>query len=340
MKNQIKEINELDLLRYVNNELSDRERTEVEEWIGRSEENRKIAEDYYYLSFAVSSLQSIQNAAPQKALEKVNKRIRKNRSQRLTLYFQRIAAMLLLPLLLLSAYLLLKPQEQEPIYYLEARMTPGMIGSTILPDGTKVWLNSSSYIKYPNLFSGDTREIELDGEAYFVVTENAEKPFIVHTENSSIKVLGTEFNVDAYSHNSFVATTLVKGAVEFNYKKEDCKTNSIFMHPNEQILYDKSTHQARLNDTYILKDIAWMKGKIILRETPLSEILWILSKRFNVEFTIKDPAFYKHSFTGVFTNQQIERVLEHFKRSSGINYQIDHQLDKDGEITKSRVVLY
>jgi len=339
--NPEKEINELDLLRYVNNELTEQERTEVEEWINSSEDNRKVAEDYYYLSFAVSSLQTMKRAAPQKALEKVNKRIRKNKSHKLFIRIQQIAAILLLPLILLSGYLLLQPKgEEETSFILEARMTPGMIGSTTLPDGTKVWLNSSSYLKYPNIFSGETREVTLDGEAYFQVTSNAEKPFIVHTENSSIKVLGTEFNIDAYSSSSFIATTLVEGSVEFNYKNRDSKTKTMILEPNEQILYDKKTNLAKKNETYVPKDIAWKKGQIVLRETPLTEILWILSKRFNVEFKIKDVALYNHSFTGVFTNQQIERVLEHFKRSSGIRYKIDHQLDEDGEITKSRVELY
>lgn len=180
----------------------------------------------------------------------------------------------------------------------------------------------------------------LDGEAYFKVTENTKKPFIVHSGNSSVKVLGTEFNMDAYSSNGFIATTLVNGSIQFNYQNEDDTSSSVIIEPNEQIYFDKKTSQTQVSEAYIPKDIAWKNGQIILKETPLSEILWILSKRFNVEFTIKDPAFYKHSFTGVFTNQQIERVLEHFKRSSGIRYKINHELDQDGEITKSQIELY
>lgn len=336
---QKKNINELDLFRYMNHELSGQEYIEVEEWINASEENRKIAKDYYELSFAVTSLQFIKRSAPQKALGKVNKQIKEKQFKKLYLFVQRVAVVLLLPLLILSGFLLLQPREETSVFYLEARMTPGMIGSTILPDGTKVWLNSSSYLKYPNIFSGQTREVTLDGEAYFKVTENAEKPFIVHTGNSSVKVLGTEFNMDAYSSNGFIATTLVNGSVEFNYQSKD-NSGSIIIEPNEQVYYDKKNNCPQVNEAYVPKDIAWKNGQIILRDTPLSEILWILSKRFNVEFIIKNPAFYKHSFTGVFTNQQIERVLEHFQRSSGIRYKMNYLLDQDGEITKSQVELY
>lgn len=338
--NQNKEINELDLFRYMNHELNGEGQTEVEEWINASEENRKIAEDCYQLSFAVTSLQFIKRSAPQKALEKVDKRLKKEQYRKIYLFVQRVAVILLLPLLVLSGYLLLQPEGKAPVFYLEARMTPGMIGSTILPDGTKVWLNSSSYLKYPNIFSGDTREVTLDGEAYFEVVANAEKPFIVHTDNSSVKVLGTEFNMDAYSSNGFIATTLVEGSIEFKYQNEDHLSQTMRIRPNEQVIYDKKTSRAQIGETYIAKDIAWKNGQIILKDTPLSDILWILSKRFNVEFTVKKPAFYKYSFTGVFTNQQVERVLEHFKRSSGIRYKMDYQLDKDGEIIKSRVELY
>lgn len=151
---QKKNINELDLFRYMNNELSGQEYIEVEEWINASEENRKIAKDYYELSFAVTSLQFIKRSAPQKALENVNKQIKEKQFRKLYLFVQRVAVILLLPLLTLSGILLLQPREKTPVFYLEARMTPGMIGSTVLPDGTKVWLNSSSYLRYPNLFSG------------------------------------------------------------------------------------------------------------------------------------------------------------------------------------------
>lgn len=334
------EINELDLFRYMNHELSGQEYIEVEEWINASEENRKMAEDYYELSFAVTSLQIIKRSAPQKALEKVNKRIQERQFRKLYLFVQKVAVILLLPLLALSGFLLLQSKEETPVVYLEARMTPGMIGSTVLPDGTKIWLNSSSYLKYPTHFPGPTREVTLDGEAYFEVAENAEKPFIVHTGNSSVKVLGTEFNVDAYSSNDFIATTLVNGSIEFSYQNEYDISRTIIVEPNEQAYYDKKTCQTQIGETYVPKDIAWKKGQIVLNDTPLSDILWILSKRFNVEFIIKNSAFYKYSFTGVFTNQQIERVLEHFKRSSGIRYKIDHQFNQDGEIIRSQIELY
>lgn len=335
-----KEINELDLFRYMNHELSGEEYIAVEEWINASEGNRKIAEDCYELSLAVNSLKIIKQSAPQKALKNVNRRIKEKQFRKVYLFIQNVAVILLLPLLCLSGYLLLHSEEETPVFYLEARMTPGMIGSTVLPDGTKVWLNSSSYLKYPNTFSGQTREVVLDGEAYFKVNRNAQKPFIVHTGNSTVKVLGTEFNMDAYSSNGFITTTLVNGSIEFNYQDEDNPSGSVILKPEEQVYYDKKNSQAKVRPAYVPKDVAWKNGQIILKDTPLSDILWMLSKRFNVEFSIKNPAFYKYSFTGVFTNQQIERVLEHFKRSSGIRYKINYKLDEEGEITRSQIELY
>lgn len=335
-----KDINELDLFRYVNRELTGQELIEVEEWINASKENRKMAEDFYELSFAVTSLQIIKRSAPQKALAKVNRQIREKQFRKLVLFVQRVAALLALPLLILSGFLLMQPREETPVSYLEARMTPGMTGSTVLPDGTKIWLNSSSSLTYPSRFQGQTREVTLDGEAYFDVAGNAEKPFIVHTGKSSVKVLGTQFNVDAYSSNGFTTTTLVEGSVEFSYQNEDNISRTILLKPNEQICYDKKNSQTQIGETYVPKDIAWKNGQIVLKETPLSDILWILRKRFNVEFIIKDSTFYNYSFTGVFANQQIERVLEHFKRSSGIHYKMNHQLDKDGGVVRSLIELY
>ncbi|MDL2255416.1 FecR domain-containing protein [Parabacteroides sp. OttesenSCG-928-K15] len=333
-------MDELMLIRYAKNELTEAEREKVEKWIDASPENKKIADDCFYLSWAISTLYNMKRSMPEAALQRVDKRLSKNKSRSVFWYLQRIAAILIIPIMLLAGYMLMRSQEKQPVCYLEARMTPGMIGSMSLPDGTKVWLNSSSSIKYPMKFVGDEREIYLDGEAFFQVEKDVEKPFIVQTKQSSITVLGTAFNVDAYSFNPVVTTTLVEGSVEFSYKDEYNKTKSFLLAPNEQIAYHVETGKATSQETYVPKDIAWKNGQIILRDTPLTEVLWILSKRFNVDFVIKDPAFYKHSFTGVFTNQQIERVLEHFKRSSEINYKIDHQLDNDGEIVRSRVELF
>lgn len=335
-----KKIDEIILLQYVEGGLKEEERREVEEWISHSKENRLLAEDYFYLSFAVSSLETMMRATPEKALQNINKRILKRTTHQLYPRLQQIAAILFLPLLVLSGYLLFHPEEKPHAFYLETRMTPGMIGSTILPDGTKVWLNSTSCLKYPTVFSEGIREVELDGEAYFQVTPDSIRPFIVHTEKSSVTVLGTEFNIDAYSYNNFIAATLVDGSVVFDYKNISDSKKSIRMEPGEQIIYDKQTSQTRKNDTYVPKDIAWKDGQIILKETPLSEIMWILTKRFNVEFKIKDPALYQQSFTGIFTNQQLERVLEHFKISSGIRYHIDYLTDGKNEITKNIVTLY
>ncbi|MCI6213222.1 FecR family protein [Bacteroides heparinolyticus] len=335
-----KEIDELDLYRYMNRELTDQEQSEVEEWINASDENRKIAKDYHELFLAVTSLQLIKQSASQKALENVNRRIRKRQFRQVYLVVQKVAAIALLPLLCFSVFLLLQSKEEVPVCYMETRMTPGMIGWTILPDGTKVWLNSSSYLRYPNTFSGETREVTLDGEAYFEVAGNAEKPFIVHSGNSFVKVLGTKFNMDAYSSNGFIATTLIEGVVEFCHPGGYDTSRTIRIEPDKQVYYDKKNNKSEVREAYVPKDIAWKNGQVVLKETPLSDILWILSKRFNVDFVVRNPAFYKYSFTGIFTNQQIERVLEHFKRSSGIHYKINYHSGPNGEIARTRIELY
>lgn len=335
-----KEIDELDLYRYMNRELTDQEQSEVEEWINASDENRKIAKDYHELFLAVTSLQLIKQSASQKALENVNRRIRKRQFRQVYLVVQKVAAIALLPLLCFSVFLLLQSKEEVPVCYMETRMTPGMIGWTVLPDGTKVWLNSSSYLRYPNTFSGETREVTLDGEAYFEVAGNAEKPFIVHSGNSFVKVLGTKFNMDAYSSNGFIATTLIEGVVEFFHPGGYDTSRTIRIESDKQVYYDKKNNKSEVREAYVPKDIAWKNGQVVLKETPLSDILWILSKRFNVDFVVRNPAFYKYSFTGIFTNQQIERVLEHFKRSSGIHYKINYHSGPNGEIARTRIELY
>lgn len=338
MEDQDKNINEILLIRYINQELTGAEHLKVEAWINKSEENRKIAEDYYYLSWAVNTLRVMKQCSPQKALKKINKRIYKNKVRYIFQRIQQIAAILLIAVVLCLSYLLIHSKNRVTPFYLETRMTPGMIGSMLLPDGTKVWLNSSSSLKYPSFFDGNTREVFLDGEAYFDVQPDKQKKFIVHTENTSISVYGTEFNVDAYSNNNFVTTTLISGSIEFTYTDKNEHINSFFIQPNQQVVYDKATTETIKKEADY--NIAWREGKVILNETSLSDVIWILSKRFNIDFEVKDSSLYNHSFTGIFTNQQIERILEHFKISSDINYKIEYQQKNDSIRDKSRIILY
>lgn len=333
-------INESSLLRYFARQVNEEEKKEIERWIDADEKNLKLARDVYYLKLATDTKSTIQTTSAFKPLQNVKERIHKKHSVSFIQRFQRIAAILVIPLMLACLYFWAEKSDEQQ--FIEMRMNPGMIGSVNLPDGSKVWLNSNSYIKYPIRFSSDARNISLDGEAYFSVTKDTKRKFVVHTnqEQVQLEVLGTEFNVDAYNKNEFIATTLVSGSVRLAYQTDNNQTNTLLMMPEEKVVYNRNEKSAKRSKTDVQKDIAWKDGVVILRNTPLNDVLWTLSKRFNVDFEIRNKTIMNSSFTGVFKDHQLESILEHFKFASHVKYTIQEDVGTNGEILKRKVILY
>ena len=332
-------IDESKLLRYFSGDLDPLEKKQVSSWINESEEHEKLAKDVGYIYSAIDTVCTIREIDAEKDLSIVHRRMAKQRWVSVLGWFQRAAAILFIPLLLSVIYNEIKEDTPQ---YMEVRSHHGMISSVDLPDGSKVWMNSGSYLKYPVRFTGGKREVFLDGEAFFSVRSDEKERFIVNTSNKiKVEVLGTEFNMDAYSEHDFISTTLVKGAVKLLYDQEG-KEKSLLMKPAQKVNYDKRSHSVETNDNvYVLKDVSWKDGRIILRNTSLSDVLWMLGKRFNVEFVIEKESLKDNSFTGTFDDQSLVRILDHLKISSKINYRFEEKAERDsGKIGKDRVVLF
>lgn len=338
MKEQI-HIDETTLLSYFTTPISSIEKEKIETWIRQSEKNRKLAQDVQYICLASETLSIIKQTDASISLKTVKKRIKRHKKISIFTWFQRIAAILFIPLLLASSYYWLK---EEPIEYIEFTTAPGMVTSFDLPDGSKVWLNSDSKLIRPLKFTGKTREVNLIGEAYFQIAKDPKRRFVVSSgEDIKVEVLGTKFNVEAYKDDNYIATTLEEGSIRLLYKNENKKLKSLVMHPNQKVVYCKKTGTVKEKETFVLEDISWKDGKIILRNTPLEVVLEKLSHRFNVDFIIKREGIKKSSFTGTFSTQQLVQILEHFRIASGIKYRFIEPEPGDRTIQpRSKVVLY
>lgn len=333
-------INESTLAAYFNGKLPLPEQKEVEAWIGQSEENRKIARDVRFICQADDTLDSIRQVDSQAALKKTKAKIRKRNNVSWLIRLQQVAAILAIPLLMATLYLTLK---EEPTEYVEVQTNPGMIAKLELPDGTKVWLNSSSSLRHPVRFTGSNRDVELKGEAYFAVHPDQYKPFIVNTPfNIRAEVLGTEFNMEAYETEREVKTTLVSGSVKLTFQTDKDEEKSYILKPDEEFIYNYQNKKLSVQKPYVPTLTAWKDGLVIFRNTPFEEALKVLGKRFNVEFVIKNDKLYENAFTGPFDGQHLQLILEHFRLSSGIQYRFIDPKTGNGEKVeeKSIVELY
>lgn len=333
-------IDEALLIRYFSKEISVSEEKRIEDWISSSKENKDLAKQIYYIYIASETVQTIKQTDSKKALRNVTRKAEKQRRAYLFRRVQRIAAVFTIPLLFTTFYLLLS-QISTTNEYVEVRTNPGMITTVTLPDSSKVWLNSDSYLKYPAKFTGKTRDIILNGEAFFEVEKDPKRKFIVSTtHNMQIEVLGTEFNVEAYSRNRDITTTLVSGEINLLYSSAENNIHHLLMTPNQKTIINTSNRTAITTSVNVEPYIAWKDGKIIFNDTSLEDALRILSKRFNVQFIIKDPKLKEYSFSGTFVYQRLDRILEHFKISSNIKSRYITTDDNSNKIEKSVIEIY
>ncbi|HEY9489854.1 MAG TPA: FecR domain-containing protein, partial [Chryseosolibacter sp.] len=195
-----------------------------------------------------------------------------------------------------------------------------------LEDGTKIWLNVDSRIRYPETFEGkDSREVYLEGEAFFDVTENKAKPFIVRTEGVRIVVLGTTFNVKSYEKEDQIQTTLIKGKVTIESIEEQPKVVSLA--PNQMATYHKESKNIVLNTEKDLETLAgWKDGRLIFVDKPLSEIVIALERWYDIRIKVEDEKSLKCHFSAKVENLSLDEVLELFKASEGIDYTINDRV--------------
>lgn len=192
-----------------------------------------------------------------------------------------------------------------------------------LSDGTIVWLNSGSRLRFPQNFlnSEDTRTVYLEGEGFFDVTSNKDKPFIVNSQNINIKVLGTRFNVSSYANDNAIATTLVEGAVNI-YQAGDTE-HVLKLQPSYQATFNKADKSLKKEkvDTYL--HTGWMLKKLYINNLKFSEILKRLERSHNVTFINKYPELDKEVFNGEFENEPLEAILKTITLSTPFAYTVE-----------------
>ena len=238
-----------------------------------------------------------------KMFQKINARIRSKLIRRWTF---RAAAVLLPLVLILGLYLHLNTRVD--IFgageYAEIYVPKGERMQMMFQDGTKVYINSDSYMRYPRKFGISERTVELKGEAYFVVAKNKNRPFVVNLNGPSIRVLGTSFNVEAYPER--INLKLLSDV-------------EVPVSPGECVVYNKNTKSYRVNrNTDTGASSVWKSNVISFKDTPLDEVFSRLNRWYNVDFEVEDDIPSDLHITLVSRHTLIEKVLEDLVKISQI----------------------
>jgi ferric-dicitrate binding protein FerR (iron transport regulator) len=193
----------------------------------------------------------------------------------------------------------------------------GATAQVKLPDGTMVTLNALSVLKYPNHFSGQTREVYLSGEGYFDVASDHSHPFIVHTEKAAIKVLGTAFDLKSYTNDAQFEATLFRGSIQATLNTDP--TVSILLKPSDKLIVNDSGHQLT-KETYA--ETAWMKHKLIFKNEPFNLLANSLVRKYGQNIVFKDKTLKSIRLSGEFENENIQQVLLSLQVVTKFNYKV------------------
>ncbi len=204
-----------------------------------------------------------------------------------------------------------------------------------LPDGTTGMLNSGSNLSYSLPFNNN-RRIRIEGEAWFEVSRDENHPFEISTGNSTVKVLGTSFNLSAYPAENYVEVVLKQGKVEFQGNKSSEK---VTIHPSERLVFQNGDISKSLTDP--AKYNAWTEGKLVFRGDPMAEVARRIERWYNVKVVLVDKELEKYSFRATFEDDKLEEVFRLLSMTSPIRYKItERKLLPDGTYEKEKVTIY
>lgn len=248
-------------------------------------------------------------------LKKINKQI----SSKQQLVYTLRAAAVLIPFVLSVGFTLLLSKQYDLLgksELVEVYVPKGETMQLMFQDGSRVHLNSDTKINYPKKFGLFKREVFLEGEAYFEVASNKRRPFIVNTEETAVKVLGTSFNVNAYKSNREIRVVLDEGKIMFAVNGNEYKLN-----PGQKFIYNTENKQLFVANLIKSTDESlWKINSILLKDTPLLETINILNRKFDVSFKVVDTKALTYSFNLLTENRPLDYILNELEKIAPLHF--------------------
>jgi transmembrane sensor len=321
--------NEL-LIEYLNGNLNEVNQISVEKWYLASKENQKILDQLYFTIFVSERIGVMENIDVEESLrefkrrlkEKQNKSIKAEKTHHRLHFSKYVAAAVLAGVIIIGSY-----TATNIINKITAPFTVltniGERAQVLLPDGTKVWLNASSKIEYSTSIFSRTRNVKMNGEAYFEVKKDKSAPFIVNSNGMFTKVLGTKFNICANADEHFITETLLEGSTRITAPLME--KNSVEMKPYQQFRLDTNTGKTMLTDCSMAKEyIGWIDGKLHFEKATLFEIALTLERYYNVRIVFANNKIKQERFTCDFeTKDNIYQILSILRKTHKFDYTTD-----------------
>jgi ferric-dicitrate binding protein FerR (iron transport regulator) len=247
----------------------------------------------------------------------------KRANSRMSVQWLSVAAVIII-LLGISLYPVLVNKQADSDQLIRFSAVDGSQAKTILPDGTMVYLNANSTLSYKLSEWKKSRGVRLQGEAWFEVEKSENKTFQVHTNEYTIEVLGTKFNVSAYDSLSQVVTTLAEGAVGIRKQVSNGFSTLAVLEPGEQFVYDKVTGKYALKSVRPFDYNLWYKRKLIFSNSNFGEVVTKFEQRYGVSIEVVHPELLHLHFDGTFVDEKLEEALDIIQLTMPVEYMIQN----------------
>lgn len=313
------------LYNYLRGKTTEEENKQIEEWYNESEENRKTLETLYYTLFVGDRLEDMNNVNVNQMLNDFKNRVRQEQpSQKIIKLWRKyaaIAAAFIIGVVAMGgigAYIL---SGHESKYVVTTESDEKV--KVLLPDGSQVWVNSSSKLVYSTSLFSTERNVSLIGEAFFKVAKDKKLPFVVNSKSIKTRVYGTEFNVKAQKNDDRVITTLYEGSVAVQVPDES-EEQTYQLLPGQQIEVNSNTYAAKLSKFSTGKGYPlWMSGKFHFDQATLFEISRALEKHYNVHIIFLDENLKQERFTCEFYKDEgLDSILTVLKLTRWLDYDV------------------
>ncbi|MDD4415681.1 MAG: DUF4974 domain-containing protein [Proteiniphilum sp.] len=265
-------------------------------------------------------------AAEQSVMRQIHKHKKSAHSQ-ILVWWQKIAAILLIPLLAVTLYLWVSNRHEgaqaESLQVVTS--LPGTRSKVNLPDGSKVWLNSGSTLTYLIEFNKKERRTILEGEGYFIVEANPEKPFYISTNEIEVMITGTELNVEGYPGDSLNRVILASGSATVTTGGN----KTIVLKPDQCFSLNTLTGQTALQSTDAALYGKWKDGILAFRDETLENVFKRIGRTFNVDIRVTDSRLAAHKYRATFEDESLQQILDAIKLSAPIKYKYVEQNNGD-----------
>ena len=312
-------LNEDIIIRYLENRCSEEDFVLINEWMKESDENAgelfRMEEIYQLGKFPFEEENLVARAERRlgRRLEQENQK--KQEVFKLRSVLRYAAAIVGVMVLAAGLVYWFRNKAEELVV---ASAAHGQVREMLLPDGTKVWLNQSSVLKYPRAFEGKERHVYLDGEAYFEVARNHEKPFMVKSPAMDVRVLGTSFNIKCRPDNSFAETTLIEGEVEVKDKSDKGR---ITLLPGQKAVLNRVTGRMQVKQVDPKMEIVWHNDLIPFEKSSIFQIAAALERFYGVKIILSPDVDSTNTYSGVLKKKDnIESVLNSLRNSIPVSY--------------------